>query len=183
MTEDESRMEDVDATDPAQRPARTALMLVSGLFVAGLGALAYSTAPSHSAASTSMPAVYLPASAATEDPEQSRDSMPVSVNNSVDFIVRFKDVEEVVTCLDMFKEDPEGAREIFAGWAGRHDTLSGMTLKRTSYAGEVILSWSTEDGHRPNRADIITKQQDLQAMPVVKYADPDYTAHAGDTTQ
>jgi hypothetical protein len=58
-----------------------------------------------------------------------------------------------------------------------------MTLKRTSYAGELILSWSTEDGYRPNRADIIAKQRELQAMSVVKYADPDYTAHAGGTTQ
>ena len=183
MTEDESRMEDVDAADPVQRPARTALMLVSGLFVAGLGALAYSTAPSHTAASTSMPAVYLPASAETEARDTAQDTTLMAINNSVDFIVRFKDVDEVVTCLDMFKEDPEGAREIFAGWADGHETLSGMTLKRTSYAGEVILSWSTEDGHRPNRADIMTKQQDLQAMPFVKYADPDYTAHAGETTQ
>jgi hypothetical protein len=164
--------------DKAGRPPQTGLMLVSGLWLAGLGAVALLTAP-HSTANP----VYLPASAATEEADQRAARASVSVQNSVDFIVRFKDVEQINTCLHIFKEDPDGARAVFESWAAEHATLSGMTLKRTSYAGELILSWSTEDGYRPNRADIIAKQRELQAMSVVKYADPDYTAHAGGTTQ
>lgn len=164
--------------ETTRRPPQKRLMLVSGLWIAGFGAVAHFTSP-HPAANP----VYLPASVETEGTDQSGARAPVGTENSVDFIVLFKDVEAVDTCLRIFKEDPDSARAVFENWASEHATLSGMTLKKTSYAGELILSWSIEDGNRPNRADIVTKQRDLQAMPEVKYADPDYTAHAGGTTQ
>ncbi len=154
------------------------LMWVSVAWIGGVGAIGYLTVPG----STASP-VYLPASIETAETGDASSVTQITAESRVDFIVRFKDVEAVKMCLEMFKEDPDGARNVFAGWAGDYDALSGMSLKKTSYAGELILTWLREDGQRPNRADIIAKQQELQSMPVVEYADPDYTAHAGDTPQ
>lgn len=158
-------------------PNRNGLIALSASWLLGFGALALFAAPSPQA-----DAVFMPATLETTDAPQSIAASTPAAQSSVDFIVRFDDVEEVDTCLDIFKDTPDEARTIFTNWARDHATLAGMKLKKTSYAGELILSWSTEDGHRPNRADIIAKQRELQAMPLVKYADPDYTAHAGETT-
>jgi len=159
-----------------KKKSQTGTILVSAGWLLGLGAIAMGTAPSHDTNS-----VYLPATVETARNVLAHDADTVPDETSVDFIVRFHADDDVDACLEKFKTDPEGARIDFEGWASNHAELDGMKLKKTSYAGEMILSWTTEGGNRPNRADIITKQQALQAMPAVKYADPDYTAHAGET--
>lgn len=166
MTEDTNPVKDSGEMPSGETSNRTGLYAFSGGWVAVFGALALFGAPSQQAAP-----VYLPASLETA-------SAPVA--ESVDFIVRFDDIEDIQTCLDTFKSTPDSARETFTNWASAYESLDGMELKKTSYAGELILSWSVEGNQRPSRADIIAKQQELLAMPEVKYADPDYTAHAGD---
>ncbi|MEO9971947.1 MAG: hypothetical protein ABJG15_19280 [Hyphomonadaceae bacterium] len=173
MTEDTNRAEDPQKMPAGEASGRTGLYVFSGGWVAAFGALALFAAPNQQAAP-----IYLPASLETASPIQS-PTAPAA--ESVDFIVRFNDIEDIQTCLDTFKNTPESARDTFTNWASDYESLDGMELKKTSYAGELILSWSVEGNQRPSRADIITKQQELLAMPEVKYADPDYTAHAGDT--
>lgn len=174
MTEGNNQAETAGISD-ARTP--TSVVLFSGAWTAAFGALALFTAPTQYAEP-----VYLPATLETAGTAAEQEARPATpIDQSVDFIVRFDDVAEVQTCLDTFRTEPADARSTFSQWAGGYETLKGMKLKKTSYAGELILSWSTEDGSRPNRADIIAKQQALLAMPEVKYADPDYTAHAGDT--
>jgi len=156
-------------------PSRIKLLGLAGAWLAGFGALTMTTVPDHQAVP-----IYLPATLETAAEPTLSTQMPAA-EQGVDFIVRFHPVDEVELCLNMFKDDPEGARTVFNDWASDYSTLAGMDLKKTSYAGELILSWSTQTGDYPNRADIIEKQKELQAMDVVKYADPDYTAHPGDT--
>ena len=182
MNEHENKASDTVAENRGtakteESPFQKGLMLVSAAWIASLGGLALLTAPDPTASP-----VYLPASVELTQAPQARNIAPATVSNSVNFIVRFKDVQEIETCLELFKEDPDGARNLFLGWSGKHAALDGMQLAETSYSGEMILSWATGDGHRPNRADIIAKQKELQAMPMVKYADPDYTAQIGGTT-
>ncbi len=175
MTDDKNPVTGAGVTDSVE-PNRTKLFGLAGAWLAGFGALAIATAPDHEAAP-----IYLPATLETASAELTRNTETPAIEQGVDFIVRFHPVEEVELCLSMFKDDPEGARRVFNDWASHYPTLAGMNVKKTSYAGELILSWSTETGAYPNRADIIEKQKELQAMELVKYADPDYTAHPGDT--
>ena len=94
------------------------------------------------------------------------------------FVVRFNDNPELDRHLKAFRKDKAASRAAFAKWAAKHPELDGLTLERVNYSGEVVLSYRGADDANP-----VTNAKEMQArlndLPIVRYADPDYTAFPG----
>ncbi|MEL7129270.1 MAG: hypothetical protein AAGK23_06965 [Pseudomonadota bacterium] len=172
MTED---TEDPATTGSGQRA------VLGGLALAGacIGGIVWATAspPALSPTALSDAQQVAPVLMATE----SNTDAPVKANvtenteGGVDFIVRFSDIPEINHCLRTFRTDPENARTTFKDWARAHPDFADFSLKKANYSGELVLTWDPM-GEDLERQDIVEKQEDLQAMDTVKYADPDFTA-------
>lgn len=150
---------------------KVAMAAFAGLWLASIGGLAALTHPGSGQSNAAAHPTMLPATDVTHE----RSPVPTSEEGHVDFIVRFGDIPEVEHCLNTFRQDPEEARSVFENWASQHPILSNFRLKKTNYSGELVLTWQG-DGTPPSRQDIMDIREHLQAMPDVKYADPDFGA-------
>ena len=179
--------------EPSSAPKTVLVAGFAGVWLAGMGALAYGTHPNvQTALNTSAQAqeetvlntpVYTPAattrpaSVTTQDPAGERAAGKNHQN--VDFIVRFEnDIPELEACRKLFRTDKQTARKIFSDWAADYEAMKGIRLKKVSFSGEMLLAWNTGvEGPMPGD-EIQARLTQIKDMPGVRYADPDYTAQA-----
>jgi len=192
-----------DKPSPAPKPGT--LAGVAAVWLAGMGALTFSTLPEVAtqtsgatgsvatgqetdisptiykpAASTSSSPISRPASAATQiQASDNSDLTPAIEGQTVDFIVRFEnDDPGIEACRETFHKDKAASRKMFSDWAADYEPLQGMHLKKAAYSGEMILTWDTGSQTPAQSSEIAAKLAQITAMPNVRYADPDYTVQA-----
>ena len=84
-------------------------------------------------------------------------------------IVKFRDEPMLEEIGKTFRKDPDGMRQKFRDWAAGKPALSGLTLERASYSGELVL---TGTGSKSMKDAIAA----IEAMDNVAYVEPDYSA-------
>lgn len=161
--------------DPGEKPAISQLGLIgiAGAGIAVMGGLALSALPGEKAA----PASFSGQTEAIPAVAGQGGTAPIAVTEAggVDFIVRFEKLPEIEACQAAWRSDPEQARAMFLDWSSAYPELSGLRLKKASYSGELVLTW-TGGGSDPSRADIMAARDRIVSLPIVRYADPDFTA-------
>ncbi|MEL6323587.1 MAG: hypothetical protein AAFQ84_05090 [Pseudomonadota bacterium] len=98
----------------------------------------------------------------------------------IDFIIRFDDTPPIEACRKAFRENRSEGRRVFREWASKHPQLAGLRLKKASYSGEFVVTW-TGGGTNPSRDDIMAMRERIQSLGLVRYADPDFTARVEET--
>lgn len=97
----------------------------------------------------------------------------------IDFIVRVEGAPDVEKALGAFRTDPNEARAAFDRWAADKPNMKMLRLTGVTYSGELILTYDPKAADR--RRSVGQVRELLNKTPGVRYADPDYRAHPGDT--
>ena len=111
----------------------------------------------------------LPAQATTTEP----------AGESVDFIVKLKDVAAVDQAIKMCRRDLEEAQAMFGDWAAGDAVFSGMQLVGCSYSGELILRQALAAAPAGGERQVDGLLERIRGHENVAYADPDFTARVG----
>lgn len=152
---------------------------LAGIVGAGLlvmGGLAVTSLPGERAKPVSLPGqTDAEAMPAVLTQQTGGAGIAASEDGGVDFIVRFEKLPELEACQAAWRNDPEAARAMFRDWASAYPELAGLRLKKASYSGELVLTWQG-GGSDPTRADIMAARDRIISLPIVRYADPDFTA-------
>lgn len=175
----------------SEKPKTIILGGISALWIAGMAALTFTTAPSNAALHTSAPVAQAepiniavssshnvkPATVTTETAAVAvGDIAKIPKSQTVDFIVRFKkNIPELDKCSKMFRGDKAAARKLFSEWAASKEALDGIRLKKVSYSGEMILVWNIDTDSTVTQADVQAKLDQINSMADVRYADADST--------
>ncbi|MEL7040658.1 MAG: hypothetical protein AAGL90_03990 [Pseudomonadota bacterium] len=89
------------------------------------------------------------------------------------FIVRFHDDPTLAQVSRNFRRDQAGTSAVYRDWAANHPQLSGLSLVRASYSGELILALPANDPAGRTPQDVIAA---LRTMPNLAYAEIDEMA-------
>ncbi|MEM6666051.1 MAG: hypothetical protein AAF638_06565, partial [Pseudomonadota bacterium] len=112
-------------------------------------------------------------------PAQAETYKPVEAT----FIVKFKPDPAIDDVIAGWRMDREAAKAGFEAWASGDPVFGDMTLEGCSYSGELLLARRVEAPTSSPRQLVSALTSDIRGHSAVAYADPDFTAHPGTSSE
>jgi hypothetical protein len=101
------------------------------------------------------------------------DGAELHPGRSYVFIVKFKADEGLAEILALYRPQRERAVQAFGVWARDKPAFRGLALDRVAYSGEALLIYDPRTDDRIPRPTLDEITQQLNASPLVRYAELD----------